>query len=241
MLNEKIALHTPGPTPIPPQVAAAMTTPMINHRSSGFSKLALDVAKKLRPIFQTQEQIYVLAGSGSAGWEAAMVNFVPAGAKVLNVVIGDFGERWAKANKALGFQVERLDYTFGTSARPEDIGAELAKHGGAIKAVCFQHNETSTGVFNPVREIAAEVARHGALVMLDSVSGAGGMPLQMDEWGVDVVLTGSQKALMCPPGLMIISASQKAWAAAEQANTPKFFFDLKSYRKTFDEGQTPYT
>jgi aspartate aminotransferase-like enzyme len=241
MLNQKIALQTPGPTPIPPQVAAAMTMPMINHRSDVFSKLALDVAEKLRPIFQTKEQIYVLAGSGSAGWEATMVNFVPAGAKVLNVVIGDFGERWVQANIALGFQVERLDYQPGTVAHPEDVAAYLAKHDGTIKAVCVQHNETSTGVCNPVREIAAEAARYGALMLLDSVSGAGALPLQMDEWGVDVVMTGSQKALMCPPGLMIITASQKAWAMAEQAKTPKFFFDLRSYRKTYEQGQTPYT
>jgi aspartate aminotransferase-like enzyme len=241
MLNQKIALHTPGPTPIPPQVAAAMTMPMINHRSDVFSKLALDVAEKLQPIFQTKEQVYVLSGSGSAGWEATMVNFVPAGAKVLNIVIGDFGERWAKANTALGFQVERLDYQIGTAARPDDVAAYLAQHEGAIKAVCLQHNETSTGVFNPVREIAAEAAKYGALVLLDAVSSAGALPLKMDEWGVDVVLTGSQKALMCPPGLMIITASQKAWAMAEQAKTPKFFFDLRHYRKTFEQGQTPYT
>src|SRR5258708_5773195 len=144
MLNQKFVLQTPGPTPIPPQVAAAMTMPMINHRSDVFSKLALEVAERLSPIFQTKEQIYVLAGSGSAGWEATMVNFVPAGAKVLNVVIGDFGERWVKASVALGFQVERLDYEPGQVARPEDVAAYLAKHDGTIKAVCLQHNETST-------------------------------------------------------------------------------------------------
>lgn len=241
MLNQKIALHTAGPTPVPPQVNAAMVIPMINHRSDTFSRLYRDVAQKLQTIFQTKEQIYVLAGTGSSGWEAAMVNFVPTGAKVLNVVIGDFGERWAKANAALGFQVERLDYPVGTSAKTADVAALLKKHEGSIQAVCLQHNETSTGVYNPVQEIAAEVKKHGALVLVDAVSSLGAMPLAMDEWGLDVVFTGSQKALMCPPGLMIIAASQQAWSTAEQATTPRFFFDLKGYRRDFEKGQTPHT
>src|SRR5436305_4509440 len=238
---DKIALHTPGPTPIPPQVAAAMTMPMINHRTKGLSVLYAEVAERLQRIFQTQEQVYVLPGSGSGGWETAMVNFLPAGAKVLNIVIGDFGERWVKASTALGFQVERLDYSAGATADPADVAAYLAKHKGTIKAVCLQHNETSTGVFNPVRDIAAEVAKHNVLVFVDAVSSLGAMPLAMDAWGLDVVLTGAQKALMCPPGLTIIAASKKAWAMAEQANTPKFYFDLRAYRKMFEQGQTPYT
>jgi aspartate aminotransferase-like enzyme len=241
MLNEKIALHTPGPTPIPPQVIAAMTQPMINHRGEGFSRLYRDVTAKLQTVFQTKEQVYVLAGSGSAGWETAMVNFVPAGAKVLNIVIGDFGERWVKANRALGYQVERLDYAIGTAARPEDVDAFLSKQEGAIQAVCLQHNETSTGVSNPVHEIAKVIQQHGALVLVDAVSSLGALPLPMDEWGLDVVFTGSQKALMCPPGLMMIAASQKAWAQAEKANAPRFFFDLRGHRDSFEKGQTPQT
>jgi aspartate aminotransferase-like enzyme len=241
MLNEKLALHTPGPTPIPPQVNAAMMQPMINHRGETFTRLYRDVAKRLQWIFQTQEQVYVLAGSGSAGWETAMVNFVPADAKVLNIVIGDFGERWVKANRALGYQVERLDYQIGTAARPEEVDAFLTKHEGTIQAVCLQHNETSTGVTNPVREIAAVIAQHGALVLVDAISGLGALPLPMDEWGLDVVFTGSQKALMCPPGLMMIAASQKAWEKAKEANAPRFFFDLKEHRASFEKGQNPQT
>lgn len=242
MLNEKIALHLPGPTPVPPQVAAAMTMPMVNHRGATFARLYAEVAAGLQQVFRTREQVYVLPGSGSGGWEAAMVNFVPAGATVLNVVIGDFGERWAKANAALGFKVERLDCPAGTAAAPAGVAARLAADTNKeIKAVCFQHNETSTGVFNPVREIAAEVARHGALVMVDAVSGLGALPLEMDAWGLDVVLTGAQKALMCPPGLTIIAASQKAWAQANAANTPKFYFDLKAYKAGFEKSSTPYT
>ncbi|GHO73321.1 class V aminotransferase [Ktedonobacter sp. SOSP1-85] len=241
MLKEKVALHLAGPTPVPPQVAAAMTMPMINHRSEKFSVLAKDVASKLQALFRTQEQVYVLASSGSSGWETAMVNFVPAGAKVLNVVIGDFGERWSKANAELGYAVEHLDYEPGTAAKPAEVAEVLSKHQGSIKAVCLQHNETSTGVFNPVKEIAAEAAKHGALVLVDGVSSVGALPLHMDEWGVDVAFTGSQKTLMCPPGMMIIAASKRAWAQAEEAHTPKFYFSLKEYRKSYDKGQTPQT
>src|SRR5438270_11916741 len=118
MLREKIVLHTPGPTPIPPQVAAAMTIPMINPRGDTFSRLHREVAEKLQPLFQTKEQVYVLPSTGSGGWEAAMVNFVPTGAKVLNIVIGYFGERWVKANRALGFDVVQLDYAAGACANP---------------------------------------------------------------------------------------------------------------------------
>ncbi|QBD76152.1 alanine--glyoxylate aminotransferase family protein [Ktedonosporobacter rubrisoli] len=241
MLNEKLALHTPGPTPIPPQVAAAMARPMINHRGEAFSAIYRDVAEKLQPIFQTREQIYVIPGSGSSGWETAMVNFVPVGARVLNIVIGDFGERWVKANKALGFEVARLDYAAGSSANPADVAALLGKEQGTIKAVCLQQNETSTGVFNPVREIAAEAAKHGALVIVDAISSLGAFPFAMDEWGVDIVFTGSQKALMCPPGLMLIAASQRAWKAAEQIRNPRFYLDLHAYRQGFERAQTPYT
>lgn len=240
-MYEKIALHTPGPTPIPPQVVAAMTAPMMNHRSEGFSTLYREVAAKMQPIFQTQEQVYVLPATGSSGWETAMMNFVPVGASVLNVVIGDFGERWARANQALGFEVKRLDYEPGVAARPTDVAASLEEHGGEIRAVCVQQNETSTGVFNPLREIAAEAAKHGALVMVDAISGLGALPLSMDEWGLDVVFTGSQKALMCPPGLMILAASQNAWQKAQDIQNPKFYLDLHAYQKEAEQGQTPYT
>lgn len=241
MLQQKIALHTAGPTPVPPQVAAAMTMPMINHRGEGFSRLYADVAGKLQQVFRTREQVFVLPSTGSSGWEAAMINFVPAGARVLNIVIGDFGERWVKANRALGFEVERLDYAAGLAAKPEDVAVRLAQDSGSICAVCLQHNETSTGVYNPVQAIAAEVAKHGALVIIDAVSSLGAMELEMDAWGIDVLTTGSQKALMCPPGLMMIAASQRAWTQAEQANAPRFYFDLKAYKSGFEKGQTPYT
>jgi aspartate aminotransferase-like enzyme len=241
MLREKIVLHTPGPTPIPPQVAAAMTIPMINTRGDTFSRLHREVAEKLQPLFQTKEQVYVLPSTGSGGWEAAMVNFVPTGAKVLNIVIGYFGERWVKANRALGFDVVQLDYAAGECANPFDVAACLAEHQGAIQAICLQHNETSTGVFNPLREIAAEAKKYGTLVIVDAISSLGALPLSMDEWGLDVVYTSSQKALMCPPGLLIIAASQQAWQRARSVHNPRSYFDLQGYRRDFERGLTPYT
>lgn len=242
MLKEKQLLFLPGPTPVPPQVAAAMTQPMINHRGEAFAELYREITARLQNIFRTREQVYVLPGAGSGGFEAALVNFLNPGDKVLAVVIGDFGERWAKAAAALGFQVERLDFAPGTAADPAALRARLeADRDRTIKAVLMQHNETSTGVTNPVQELAAVVRDHGALVMVDSVSGLGALPLEMDAWGLDVVFTGAQKALMCPPGLTIIAASARAWAAAEQVRHPRFFFDLKAYRASYEKGQTPYT
>lgn len=243
MLHEKTLLMLPGPTPVPPQVAAAMTTPMINHRGSGFAELFQEVATGLQPLFGTHEPVYVIPGAGSGGWETALLNFVPAGSKILVVSSGDFGERWAKAAAALGYQVEKLDFTWGTAADPAVLAERLARDDKReIRAVTLTHNETSTGVTNPIQELAAAVHRHGALVLVDSVSGVGAMPMAMDAWGVDVVLTGAQKALMCPPGLTIVAASQRAWATSEEAGGgPRFFFDLRPYREMYTQGQTPYT
>lgn len=242
MLKEKSLLMLPGPTPVPPQVAAAMSTPMINHRGEAFTALYREVAAGLQQLFHTREQVYVLPGSGSGGWEAALLNFVQPGATVLSVSIGDFGDRWAKAAAALGYRVERLEFPAGAIAQPAAVRERLAAdRERSIRAVLLTHNETSTGVTNPLPELAAAVHEHGALVMVDSVSGLGAMPLYMDEWGLDVVLTGAQKALMLPPGLTIIAAGARAWAASEQVSGPRFFFDLRPYRASYEQGQTPYT
>lgn len=242
MLKEKNLLFLPGPTPVPPRVQAAMAMPMINHRGPAFSALHEEIAAGLQALFRTQQEVYVLPGAGSGGFEAALVNFVPVGGRVLSVSIGDFGERWAKAAAALGYQVEKLEFAAGSAADPaalrERLGRDTARE---IKAVLLTHNETSTGVTNPLQELAAVVREHGALVLVDSVSGLGAMPLEMDGWGLDVVFTGAQKALMLPPGLTVIAASERAWAAAEAANQPRFFLDLRAYRKGHAEHNMPYT
>lgn len=242
MLKEKSLLMIPGPTPIPPQVAAAMTQPMINHRGEAFSQLFEEVTANLQYVFRTEQPVYVIPGAGSGGWEAALVNTLNPGDKVLNVVIGDFGERWVKVTKALGFKAERLDFEPGQAADPARIAERLAQDTNKeIKAVLFQHNETSTGVTNDVEAIAKVVREHGALVMVDSVSGLGALPLEFDAWGLDVVLTGGQKALMCPPGISVVAFSEKARALAETNTTPRFFWDLKAVHKSYLKKQTPYT
>lgn len=242
MLKEKSLLMIPGPTPIPPQVAAAMTQPMINHRGEAFFTLFDEVSANLKYVFRTQQPVYVFPGAGSGGWEAALVNTLNYGDTVLSVTIGDFGDRWQKAAVALGFNVERMAFEPGEAADPAKIADRLAAdREKQIKAVLFQHNETSTGVTNDVAAIARVVREHGALVMVDSVSGLGALPLEFDEWGLDVALTGAQKALMCPPGLSIVAFSERARLLSETNKMPRFYWDLKAVHASYLKRQTPYT
>ncbi|HYG58637.1 MAG TPA: alanine--glyoxylate aminotransferase family protein [Symbiobacteriaceae bacterium] len=242
MLKEKSVLMIPGPTPIPPQVAAAMTQPMINHRGEAFFTLFDEVSANLKYVFRTEQPVYVFPGAGSGGWEAALVNTLNPGDKVLCVTIGDFGDRWVKTATALGFDVEKMAFEAGQAADVAKVAQRLAEdQAKAIKAVLFQHNETSTGVTNDVKAIAAVVREHGALVMVDSVSGMGALPLEFDAWGLDVVLTGAQKAFMCPPGLSIVAFSERARALAETSKMPKFYWDLKAVHASYLKRQTPYT
>ncbi len=242
MLKEKSLLMIPGPTPIPPQVAAAMTQPMINHRGEAFFTLFDEVSANLKYVFRTQQPVYVFPGAGSGGWEAALVNTLNYGDTVLSVTIGDFGDRWQKAAVALGFNVERMAFEPGEAADPAKIADRLAAdREKQIKAVLFQHNETSTGVTNDVAAIARVVREHGALVMVDSVSGLGALPLEFDEWGLDVALTGAQKALMCPPGLSIVAFSDRARLISETNKMPRFYWDLKAVHASYLKRQTPYT
>jgi len=242
MLKEKSLLMIPGPTPIPPQVAAAMTQPMINHRGEAFFTLFDEVSANLRYVFRTEQPVYVFPGAGSGGWEAALVNTLNPGDKVLSVVIGDFGERWFKTAVALGFDVERLEYPAGQAVEPADIAQRLEQDvDRRIKAVLIQHNETSTGVTNDVAAIARNVRVHGALMMVDSVSGLGALPLEFDGWGLDVVLTGAQKALMCPPGLSVVAFSERARALAEKNRMPRFYWDLRAVHAAYLKRQNPYT
>lgn len=242
MLKEKSLLMIPGPTPIPPQVAAAMTRPMINHRGEAFFTLFDEVSENLKYVFRTKQPVYVFPGAGSGGWEAALVNTLSYGDKVLSVTVGDFGDRWHKVAVALGFDVERMAFPAGSAASADRIAERLAADSDRlIKAVLIQHNETSTGVTNDVEAIARVVRDHGALLMVDSVSGLGALPLETDAWGLDVVLTGAQKALMCPPGLSLITFSERARALSETNRMPRFYWDLKAVHANYLKRQTPYT
>lgn len=230
----------PGPTPLPPAVVAAMQRPMIPHRGPALKALFGSILARLREVHRTDGEVLVWPGSGSAGWEAAIVNLLSPGDAVLAVVTGDFGERFARVATAFHLDVRRLDVPWGQAATPDQVREALERHPD-VKAVLLTHNETSTAVTNPIKETAEVVRDHGALVIVDAVSSAGGLPLLVDEWGLDFVLSGSQKAWMCPPGLMIAAVGPRAWAANESATFPRFFWDLRSARTFAADGMTPTT
>lgn len=233
-------LRIPGPTPLPPAVLAAMQGEMIPHRGSEFKALYTNILSMAREAHRTDGDVFTWAASGSAGWEVAVVNLFSPGDPVLATVCGDFGERFAAVAKAFGLDVRRLDVPWGRAITPALL-REALNANPEVKAVLLAHNETSTGVTNPLPELARIVRDHGALVIVDSVSGVGGIPLEMDTWGVDFVLSGSQKAWMCPPGLLVVAVGPRAWEAAERATFPKFYWDLGSARKSAAQGMTPTT
>jgi len=237
---ERLNFRLPGPTPLPPAVREAMRRPMIHHRGSLLKRFYTDLLAKLREIHRTEHDVLVWPGSGSAGWEAAIVNLLSPGDAVLATVIGDFGDRWAKAATRLGLDVRRLDRPWGEAVNVNQLTEALANNPD-VKAVFLTHNETSTAVTNPLRELAEVVRAHGALVLVDAVSSAAALPLEMDAWELDVVISGSQKAWMCPPGLVIAAFGPRCWDAYEASRYPRFFWDIKSARDMASQGMTPTT
>jgi aspartate aminotransferase-like enzyme len=235
-----VNFRLPGPTPLPPPVLEAMQRPMIPHRGPALKSLHRSILMRLKVIHRTDGEMLVWPGSGSAGWEAAIVNLLSPGDPVLAVVTGDFGERFARVAEAFRLDVRRLNIEWGMAAEPAEVGAALHDNPD-VKAVFLTHNETSTGVTNPLAETACVVRDHGALVIVDAVSSAGGLPLLVDEWGLDFVLSGSQKAWMCPPGLLIAAVGPRAWAAYGTSTYPRFFWDMESARKFAADGMTPTT
>lgn len=241
MFEDKLILRIPGPTPIPPRVQQAMSRPMIGHRSGQFSKLFAETAAKLKPFFGTLQDVYVVTGSGTSGLEMAVVNTVQPGEEVAVLVSGAFGERFAKICERYGIVVHRLDVTWGEAITPELLAPFLAGI-PQVKAVFATYCETSTGILNPIKELAQVVReKTDALFIVDAVSCLGAVPCEMDAWGLDIVVTGSQKAFMLPTGLAFIAASDRAWKVIEQSKPQAFYLDLKAYRKSFAEKTTPYT
>lgn len=242
-LSDPTDLRIPGPTPLPPAVVEAMRTPMVQHRSPAMTAFYSETLGLARAMHRTSGEVLVWAGTGSAGWEIPIVNLLEPGDPVLAMVNGDFGDRFAKAGVALGLTVNRVDIPWGQAVTGEDLRTALAAYPEA-KAVFLTHNETSTGVTLRVPELTRIAHDAGAMVFLDSVSGVGAIPLDMDAWGVDVVLSGSQKAWMCPPGLTIMAFSP---AALERGETlvgrgyPRYFFDLATSRTAATEGSTATT
>ncbi len=219
---------------------------MVNHRGPEFKELIQRVTGRLQTAFVTRNDILILTASGTGGLEAAIVNFLSPGDPVLAVSIGSFGDRFAKIATTYGADVTKVDVEWGHAADPAPVVQELramAANGKAAKAILLTHNETSTGVENPLREIAAAVhdASPDTLLLIDAISGLGAVPFETDAWGLDVVATGSQKSWMSPPGLAMISVSERAWNAAADAKMPRFYFDLAKARKSLATGETPWT
>jgi aspartate aminotransferase-like enzyme len=221
---EKRYLFTPGPTPVPPEVLSAMAQPVVHHRGSDFRRVYERCLARLREVFRTERDVLLFTASGTGAMESAVANLCNAGDRVLVVTAGYFGERWEQIARAYGCDVDVLAYEWGAAPAAEDV-AERAR---GAKAVFLTHSETSTGVVADVQALTAAAHDAGALAVVDAVSSLGAVPLETDAWGVDVVVSGSQKALMTPPGIALVSVSEAAWE--QQADAPRFYFDWRRTR-----------
>ena len=238
----KQLLFIPGPVTVAEPVLAAMSGPMIDHRGPEFKALQESILRKLKPVFGTASDVVLLGCSGTGGLEAAMSNMFGPGDKVLCCPVGVFGERFAQIAREWGVDVEVLPTEYGAGVNAAALKARLAADTNhAIKGVVLTHNETSTGVQNDMGPLADAVRSHGAYVLVDSVSGLAASEFLMDDWGFDIVVTASQKALGVPPGLAMVAISQRAWKQIEAARGPRYYFDLRKAREFAAIGQTPAT
>lgn len=234
-------LMAPGPTPVAPQTLLAMAEPIIHHRSPQFYAVVAEVEEGLKFLFQTKNEVLILVASGTGAMEGAVTNFLSAGDKALVVRGGKFGERWEEICTAYGVKAQTLDVEWGKSIKPEAIEGAL-KADPAIKAVYIQAHETSTGVKHPVEEIGRVVRQFpGTILVVDAISALGVYDLKTDDWQVDIMVSGSQKALMLPPGLAFASVSEKAWALNKTAKLPRFYFDFAKERKNLAKNTGAYT
>ncbi len=233
-------LRIPGPTPCPPEVLQAMAWQMINHRGKEFTEMLSGVTDKLKQLFQTENDVLLLTASGTGGLEAAIVNTLSPGDKVLSVSIGVFGERLATIAQRFGAEVIPLRFEWGKAAEVEAIRQALQTE-AKIKAVLVTHNETSTGVTNDLASISSVVKEFDKLLLVDAISSLGSINLPIDEWHCDVAVTGSQKGWMAPPGLAMVSVSEEAWRAHANAKMPRFYWDFTQAKNYLEKGQTPWT
>lgn len=241
-MQDKTFLMIPGPTPVPESVLLAMAKHPIGHRSTEFSAILEETYADLKWIFQTQNDVFIYTSSGTGAMEAALSNLVNEGDKVLSLVIGNFGNRWAKIAASLGADVEKIEVPAGQAIDPKVLKERLeADVNKEIKIVTLTHNETATGVTNKLQELAGIIKEHGALSVVDGVTSIGAIECKMDEWGIDVLISGSQKGFMIPPGLAFLAASEKAFKIHEQCKHPSFYFDWTAYRKSVRANSTPYT
>lgn len=235
-----VQLRIPGPTPCPDDVLKAVGRQMINHRGKEFGEVLANITVRLKEMFQTKNDVFVLTTSGTGAMEATIVNTLSPGDKVLAVSIGAFGDRFADIAQTYGANVTRLNVELGHAADPDAVRKALNADAG-IKAVLITHNETSTGVTNDLGALSKVVHEFDKLLLVDAISSMGSINLPTDDWGVDVVATGSQKGWMTPPGLAMVAVSQRGWQAYEKAKMPRYYFDFGKARKYLEKNQTPWT
>ena len=238
---EKKYLFSPGPTMLPPEVLLKMAEPIMHHREPEFEKLFAEIREGLKDLFQTKNEVMVFTSSGTGAMEGAVSNILSKGDKAIVVRGGKFGERWGEICKAYGIEFIPIDVEWGRAVDPKKI-KELLELNPSIRAVYTQASETSTGVRHPIKEIAEIVKKYEETALaVDAITGIGVFNLPMDAWGIDVLISGSQKALMLPPGLAFAALSDKAWKLAEKSNLPKYYFDFKKELKNTKKNQSSYT
>ncbi|HET7170949.1 MAG TPA: alanine--glyoxylate aminotransferase family protein [Gaiellales bacterium] len=238
-MSSKRYLITPGPTPIPPEVAAAAATPMQHHRSPEFRALLLETLDRLKQVFATENDLVLFTGSGTAAMESSVANLLSPGDRVVVASAGNFGQRWVKLVRAYGIEPVLVEQPWGERLDAARIAGAASE--AETAAVFVTHSETSTGVVHDVEAIAAAVAPTGAILVVDAVSSLGGVELATDAWGVDVVVSGSQKALMSPPGLAFASVSERAWARAGRSTLPRYYLDWRLAADSQVKGDTAFT
>lgn len=227
-------LRVPGPTPCPPEVLKAMAMQMINHRGAEFHEMITQVTEDMKKVYQTKNDLLLLTGSGTGGLESGVVNLFSPGDKLLAVSIGVFGDRWASIAKTFGVDVINLKVEWGKAADPDEVKKALKDNPG-VKAVFITHNETSTGVTNDLKSLAKVVKDAGKLLVVDAISSMSSLPLPTDEWNCDVVISGSQKGWMVPPGMAFVSVGPEAWKTQAAAKIPHFYWDFTRAKKNYDE------
>lgn len=242
IMKDKTFLMIPGPTPVPESVMLDIAKHPIGHRSSEFSSILEEVYANLKYVFQTENDVFMFTSSGTGAMCAALENLVNQGDKVLSLVLGNFGNRWAKIAESRGAVVEKIEVNAGEVINPEVLKERLAKDvNKEIKIVTLTHSETSTGAANDVKTLCSIIREHGALSVVDGVTSVCAMPCKPDEWGIDVLVSGSQKGFMIPPGLAFLTANERAWKVYEECKYPSFYFDWAAHRKSVRANSTPFT
>lgn len=238
---EKKYLFSPGPTMLPPEVLLKMAEPIMHHREPEFEKIFADIREGLKYLFQTKNEVMVFTSSGTGAMEGAVSNILSTGDKAIVVRGGKFGERWGEICKAYGIEFIPIDVEWGRAVDPKKI-EEILRSEPSVRAVYTQASETSTGVKHPVKEIADILKKYeNVVIVVDAITGIGVFDLPMDSWGIDLLISGSQKALMLPPGLAFAALSEKAWRFVERSNLPRYYFDFKKELKSVKKNQSAYT